>query len=166
MPLPTLGNLSGALAANAPATSIGGGTPLAGGISAPSTPAQNRFPSGVGPGAPAANAPATSIGGGPPLGQLSGAISAPYTAAQNQFLSGAGPGALNPANNPFQQMGNIQPATGMSPPPPTTGAGYAPFMPPSSQVTQALRGIPPGILQQLHSSGLIHPQLMSHVFRV
>jgi hypothetical protein len=122
---------------------------------------------------PTANAPTISIGGGlplagttPALGTLTGTISAPYTTAQNQFLSGVGPGALNPANNPFQQMGNIQPPTGMSPPPPTTGAGFAPFTPPNAQITQALRGIPPGVLQQLHSSGLIHPQLMSHVFRV
>jgi hypothetical protein len=31
------------------------------------------------------------------------------------------------------------------------------------QVTQALKNLPPGVLQQLHNSGMIHPGLMQHV---
>jgi hypothetical protein len=137
MPLPTLGNLS---------TPLG----IAGGNS-------------VGAHAPAAVPAANTITPSLISGAFAGGQPAPYVAPQ-----GAQPAAGAQFGYQPTQFGNMQPAQppGMSPPPPSVGNGFAPFMAPSPQVTQALRGIPPGILQQLHSSGLIHPQLMSHVFRV
>jgi hypothetical protein len=105
---------------------------------------------------PTANIPTPSL--------ISGAFAGGQFATPQQPLGSMNQTSSLNLPNSFQQTGNLQ-TMAPNAPPPTTGAGYAPFTPPNPQVTQALRGIPQGILQQLHSSGLIHPQLMSHVFR-
>lgn len=59
----------------------------------------------------------------------------------------------SPVPQPMMGVGQGTPASG----------GFGQFSPPNAQVTQALRSLPPQTLQALHSSGLIHPQLMQHV---
>lgn len=117
------------------------------------------------------------------------AIGATGTAAQPVMNSGLGniqsavgtpnatggavpPGGVNGiAQRPamMNTMGNIgSTIQGAAPPPPPPApapqhSGPPNFSQMSPQVTQALKSLPPGILQQLHTMGAIHPGLMQHL---
>jgi hypothetical protein len=75
-----------------------------------------------------------------------------------------------PMMNTLGNIGNaLQRAPAGPPPsaPPPNAAGqpgiHAALSQLHPQVTQALKNLPPGVLQQLHSTGMIHPALMQHV---
>jgi hypothetical protein len=68
-----------------------------------------------------------------------------------------------PPNPMMSTMGNIGPAVQgtQQAQPQTSFAQRAAQLHP--QAVQALKNLPPGVLQHLHNSGMIHPQLMQHL---
>jgi hypothetical protein len=105
------------------------------------------------------------------LGNIATAIGTPNASGGGVAASPNGLGAPRPvaapANPMMNTMGNIGSAVQGAPPvqpqqPPQPQA-HPNFSQLSPHVTQALKNLPPGALQQLHNMGMIHPGLMQHL---
>lgn len=115
------------------------------------------------------------------LGNIQAAVGTPNASASPMpGLGGFGMGSVTPGQ-PLASM-NGAPAPGIgnignamqpmaAPPPPVPAAPNAPqqnnFAAQAAQLhpqaIQALKSMPPGVLQHLHGIGMIHPQLMQHL---
>jgi hypothetical protein len=101
------------------------------------------------------------------LGNIQAAVGTPNAGASPvPGLGAAAPGVAPGVGN----IGNaMQPLA--APPPPVPAAPNAPqqnnFAAQAAQLhpqaIQALKSMPPGVLQHLHGIGMIHPQLMQHL---
>jgi hypothetical protein len=156
----------GALSTNTMTSGLGN---IQAGMGTPNAPSSNTPMGGLGMGA---------VQPGQPLAPMNGAP-APSPNQNIQMIQGQNAGqnfigatALNMNQAQGQRNGMGATALNMnqaqtSPWISDAGAsqlgGFGAFQAPHPQVTQALKTLPPGMLQSLHNSGMIHPQLMQHV---